>query len=116
MIIASAHHWINRRWLFFTCVRVIRIVAWDDEIVHLFLKNLLASSILDVSSRSTCAIFAAHIILLVLDTILYTKVRVAIEFLSAWTVFIACAIEYLTLLRHNTHWINHHCEVFFEVR
>lgn len=115
MIIAAAHHWINRRWLLLAGIGVVRIVAGNDEIVHLFLEDLLASPILDIASSGTCAVLAADIVLLVLDTILNAKVRVAVEFLTTWTIFIACSIEYLALLWHNTHWINHHCEVFFEV-
>ena len=115
MIIAAAHHRIDRRWLLLAGIGVVRVVAGDDEIVHLFLENLLSSSILDVASSGTCAVLAADIVLLVLDTILNAKVRVAVEFLTTWTIFIACSIEYLALLRHNTHGINHHREVLFEV-
>ena len=115
MIIAAAHHRINRRWLFFASVRVVWIVTWDNEIVHLFLKNLFASSILDIASCCSGAILATHIVLFILNSILHTKVCVAIELLSTWTVFVSGSIEYLTLLRYNTHWINHHCEVFFKV-
>ena len=115
MIIAAAHHRINRRWLFFARIRVVWIVTWDNEIVHFFLENLFASSILDIASRCSSAILATHIVLFILYSILHTKVCVAIEFLSTWTVFVSGAIEYLALLRYNTHWINHHREVFFEV-
>ena len=115
MIIAAAHHRINRRRLFFTCIRVIRIIARDDEIVHFFLEHLLTSSILNVTSCGAGTIFATHIILFILDAVLHTKVCVSIELLTTWTVFIPCTIEYLALLWHDTHWINHHCEVFFEV-
>lgn len=117
MIIATAHHRINRRGLFFARIRVVRVVARNNEIVHFFLENLLASSILDVTSSGTGAILATHIInIFILGTIFHAKVRVAIELLATWTVFVASAIEYLALLWNNTHWIDHHGKVFFEVR
>ena len=115
MIISSAHHRIDRRWLLLTSIRIVGIVAGNDEIVHLFLQHLLASCIFNIATGGTGTIFAAHIVLFILDSILNAKIRIAVEFLTARTVFITSSIEYLALLWNDTHWINHHCEVFFEV-
>ena len=116
MIVAATHHRINRRGLFFACIRVVRVIARDDEVVHFFFENLLTSTILDVASRGTGAVLTAHIIFLILDAVFHAKVGVPVKLLATWAIFITCAIEYFALLRHNSHWIYHHCKVFFEVR
>jgi hypothetical protein len=55
VVVAATHHWVHG-WLIFAGIRVVRIVHWDNEVIHFLLQNLLASCILDVTSSSPCSI------------------------------------------------------------
>ena len=110
MVISATHHWIYG-WLLLACIRIVGVVTWDNEVIHLLLKHLLACSILNVATCSTSPILTAHIILIILDSIFNTKVGVSIEVLPSRSELITC-IEGFALLRHDTHWIDHHGEIF----
>lgn len=115
MIITSSHHGVNR-WLLLTSIGIVWIVAWDDEVIHLFLQNLLPCAIFYIASSCSSSVFAADIVFIVLDSIFNSEVRVAIEFLSPWAIFVSCSGESLSLLGHDSHRVNHHRKVLFKVR
>ena len=114
VVVAAAHHRIDRR-LVLTSIRVVRVIARNNEVIHLFLQNLLASGILDIASSSSSSIFAADVVFVVLDSIFYTEICKTIELLSSRTVFVAGSIERLSLRRHNTSRIDYHGEVLFKM-
>jgi hypothetical protein len=111
MIISSTHHRIHWR-LFFACIWIIRITCWNNKIIHFFLINLLTSCcIFNVTSSSSSSIFRTYIIIIIFCSIFYTKICIAIKFLSSWSIFIACHILILSfiiilLIWHYTHRIN----------
>ena len=113
MVVSTTHHWIYWR-LFLACIWIVRVVAWDNEIIHFLLKDLLTSCVFDVTTCGTSSIFATDIIFIVLDSIFNTKIGESIEVLPPRSKLIP-GIERLTLLWHNTHWIDHHGEVFFQM-
>ena len=115
MIIAAAHHWVDGAGLLLAGVRVVGVVAWDDEVVHLLLQNLLPRRILNVATSGARPILTTDIVLLVLDAVLHPKISEPIEFLTARTILVASSIENLSLLWHNTHRIDHHGEVLFQM-
>lgn len=55
VVVATTHHGVHR-WLIFTRITVVRIVHWDNEVIHLLLENLFACCVLNVASRGTSAV------------------------------------------------------------
>lgn len=121
VIISTAHDWIHR-WLFFTCIRIIRIISRDYKIIHFFLQNLLSCCCIFYKTPCcSCTVLWAHIIIIILCSIFHTKICESIEFLSSWTILITYNIlnllilEIILLMRNNTQRINQKCKVFFKM-
>jgi len=91
MIVATAHHWINR-WLVLASIRVVGVVARYDEVIHLLLEHLLASCILDVAACGTCTILAADIIVIVLNTVFDSEICKSIKLLTTRSILVSCSI------------------------
>jgi hypothetical protein len=118
VVVAAAHHGIHG-WLIFAGIWVVRIVHWDNEVIHFLLENLLASCILDVSSGGPSSIVRLFFVFITLGSVLNTEIGKSIKLLSPWSVFVS--YERLTvkivvlLLRENSHWVQKKSKVFFEV-
>lgn len=94
VVVTAAHHRVHWR-LVFARVRIIWIVHWNNEVIHLFFENLLASSIFNVPSCGACSIVALLFVVVSLGSVLYTKVGKTVKFLTSWTSFIT--LEQLTV-------------------
>lgn len=114
MVVPATHHRVDGR-LVLAGVRVVRVIARYDEVIHLLLEHLLSSGVLDVASGGAGAILAAHIVLVVLNSIFNAEVGKSIEFLPTRAILVSGAIQGLTLLRNYTSRVNYHSEVFLEV-
>ena len=118
VVVAAAHHGVHG-WLIFAGIRIVRIVHWDNEVIHFLLKNLLASCILDVSSGSPSSVITLFFVFVTLCSVLNTEVGEAIELLSPWSVLISykrLTVKIVVLLlRENTHWVQKKSKVFFKV-
>ena len=88
MVVTTSHHWIHR-WLIFTCVWIVRIVHWDNEVIHLFLEHLLASCIFDIAACSPRTIVWFLLVLVTFGAIFNSEVSESVKFLSSWAIFVA---------------------------
>lgn len=117
VVVSTTHHWIHWR-LILRSVRVVRVVHWDDEVIHLLFENLLTCCILDVATGGTSSIVWLFVVV-AFRSVLYTEVGESVEFLPSWAIFIS--YEWLTvkivvlLLWENTHWVQKKGEIFLEV-
>lgn len=114
VVVSSAHHGVDR-WLLLTGVGIVWIVAWYDEVVHLFFEDLLASGVLYVAAGGSCSILAAHVVVVVLNSILNAEVGVSVELLPPGAILISRAVESLSLLRDDAHRVDHHSEILLQV-
>lgn len=82
----ATHHGVHARLLVLARVRVVRVISWDDEVVHLLAEHLLARGVLDEATGGTGTILRVIVIRTGLGAILNTKVGVAVVFASARAV------------------------------
>ena len=115
MIIAAAHHGVDGGGLLLAGVGVVGVVARDDEVVHLLLEHLLAGAVLDIAASGTCTVLTAYIVLLILHSVLNAKIRIAVELLTPGAVFVAGAVEHITLLWNDSHRIDHHRKILLKM-
>lgn len=96
VVIATAHHWVDW-WLLdvFAHIRIIRVVHWNNEIIHLLLQQLLTRCVFDITSSGTMSIFRAFLIIfIVFGAIFDPKVAVSIEFLSSGAIFVIADVAW----------------------
>jgi len=114
MVVAASHHRVNWRLQIFTGVSWnVRVVHWNDEVIHESLGHLLPVVILDVATSRTCSIFRVvlFIFFIVFGAIFNAEVCVSIVFLSTWTTLELWLSIKPILIRNNAHWVNKQCEV-----
>ena len=87
VVVASAHHWIHC-WHVLACIRIVWVVHWNYEVIHLLLKNLFAGGILDIPASGSRSIIGAFLIIIGFGSIFDAEVGESVEFLSSWSVFI----------------------------
>ena len=109
VVVATAHHRVDWRHIL-AGLRVVWVVHWNDEIVHLFLEHLLASGILNITSGCPSAIVWWILLVISLGSIFDSEVSEAIEFLPSWAILVSyqkLSVEVVILLLwQDTFWVD----------
>lgn len=107
VVATTTHHWVNR-WLILACVtRVVWIIHWNDEVIHIFLWDLFSSCVFNKASGGTKAVFIiVFFFLVIFKTIFNSEICESIVLLSSWPVLVSKSQSIVIILWHDTHWVD----------
>lgn len=117
--VTTAHHWVDRRLLLlFTCIlRIVWVVHWNNEIIHILLSYLLTSvCIFNIAPSCSCSIVFLFF-LIVLGSILHSEVSIAIIFISPWAIVSTKALGCILakILWDNSHGVDKQGEILLQM-